>query len=308
MTKTSTTSATGSADVLAQKIDFAVAFRVRGANPNGDPLNGNEPRTFGDEGLGEMTDVAIKRKMRDRLLEAGLPIFVQSDDRRTDNFRSLRERLEAVVDIGQAPDAVAKAACSQWFDVRAFGQLLALKAKPKAKKAVKGKAAPESVEDASSEGEDGSISIGVRGPVSVQHALSREPVTIVSTQITKSVNAEGDGSKRSSDTMGMKHLVEDGVYVFYGAINPQLAERTGFTKADADSIKAVLPRLFENDVSSARPEGSMEVLDVAWVEHSSKLGAMSSAKVHRAMMFDTARGKFTLPSADGLKAENIPGF
>ena len=288
--------------VLGCKIDFAVAFRVRGANPNGDPLNGNEPRTFGDEGHGEVTDVAIKRKLRDRLLDAGHSIFVQSDDRRKDDAGSLRERLERVVNTAQAPDVVARKACEHWLDVRAFGQLLALKAK--GKKGAKAKAAAEEADG----GDDAAVSIGVRGPVTVQHALSCAPVSIVSTQITKSVNAEGEAGKRGPDTMGMKHVVEEGIYVFYGAMNPQLAERTGFTMADAQAIKAALPRLFENDASSARPEGSMEVLDVAWVEHDSKLGRMSSAKVHRALVFDPATGKFNLPLAEGIKAENISGF
>jgi len=70
------------------------------------------------------------------------------------------------------------------------------------------------------------------------------------------VSGEGDGSKRGSDTMGMKHRVDDAVYVFYGSMNPQLAERTGFSDADAEAIKAVLPKLFENDASSAAPKAA----------------------------------------------------
>ncbi len=296
---------------LANKIDFAVAFRVRGANPNGDPLNGNEPRTFGDEGFGEMTDVAIKRKLRDRLQESGQAIFVQADDRRVDDARSLRERLEAVIDIGQPAQAVQAAACKTWYDVRAFGQLLALKAKPKTA-AKKGKGAPakpvEGGEEAPEDGEDGSISIGVRGPVSVRHAISCAPISVVSTQITKSVSADGDGSKRGADTMGMKHLVEEAVYVFYGAINPQLAERTGFSAQDAELLKSVLPRMFENDVSSARPEGSMEVIEVMWCTHASKTGSQSSAKVHRALAFDPSEGRFAKPELAGVTVEAIGGF
>ena len=79
---------------LQNKIDFALVFRVKNANPNGDPLNGNRPRTdYG--GFGEMTDVCIKRKMRDRLQEAGQCIFVQSDDRKIDAETSLRNRAES---------------------------------------------------------------------------------------------------------------------------------------------------------------------------------------------------------------------
>jgi len=135
---------------------------------------------------------------------------------------------------------------------------------------------------ADEEGDTG-ISIPIAGPVTVQSAFSVLPVEVTSTQITKSVSGEGDGTKRGADTMGMKHRVDDGVYVFYGSMNPQLAERTGFTDEDADEIKKVLPKLFENDASSARPEGSMEVLKVIWWKHANKCGQYSSAKVHRTL-------------------------
>lgn len=83
--------------------------------------------------------------------------------------------------------------------------------------------------------------------------------------------------------MGMKHRVDFGVYVFYGSINTQLAEKTGFAHEDADKIRQALISLFENDTSSARPDGSMEVHSVYWWEHQSKLGQYSSAKVHRSL-------------------------
>jgi CRISPR-associated protein Csd2 len=83
--------------------------------------------------------------------------------------------------------------------------------------------------------------------------------------------------------MGMKHRVDKGIYVAYGAINTQLASKTRFSDADADKIKEALKTLFVNDVSSARPEGSMEVLKVIWWKHNSKSGQYSSAKVHRSL-------------------------
>jgi len=110
-------------------------------------------------------------------------------------------------------------------------------------------------------------------------------------------------------TMGMKHRVDDAVYVFYGSMNPQLAERTGFSDADAEAIKAVLPKLFENDASSARPEGSMEVLKVLWWRHDSRAGKYSSAKVHASLqMNEDGSGSYTLGQLDGLIPEEIPGF
>lgn len=282
---------------LQNKIDFAVILRVKNANPNGDPLNGNRPRTDYSN-FGEMTDVCIKRKIRDRLLESGQGIFVQSDDRKVDDAKSLRERAEAALGKQLGSDKTVQLACAQWFDVRAFGQLFALKSNKKAGK---------KKEDGSDEEGDTGVSIGIRGPVTVQSAFSVEPIDITSTQITKSVSGEGDGTKRGSDTMGMKHRVDQGVYVFYGSMNPQLAERTGFSDADAEAIKQVLPKLFENDESSARPAGSMEVLKVIWWQHNCKAGQYSAAKVHRTLTVHPD-GHFELASLPGLEPEVIDGF
>ena len=116
--------------------------------------------------------------------------------------------------------------------MRAFGQLFALKSNKKAGK---------KKEDGTDDEDDTGVSIGIRGPVTVQSAFSVEPIEVTSLQITKSVSGEGDGTKRSSDTMGMKHRVDHGVYVFKGSMNPQLAEKTGFSDDDAEAIKAVLP-------------------------------------------------------------------
>lgn len=282
---------------LQYKIDFAIIFNVTHANPNGDPLNGNRPRTdYG--GFGEITDVCIKRKIRDRLLESGAAVFVQSDDRRKDEYRSLADRARATLGEKLGGSETAKIACKTWFDVRTFGQLFAIKAGKKANKKDK--------DSTGSEGDSG-ISIGIRGPVSIQSAFSVEPVDITSTQITKSVSGEGDGSKRSSDTMGMKHRVDQGIYVCFGSMNPQLAERTGFSDEDAEALKAIFPRLFENDASSARPEGSMAVSKVFWWKHNCKAGQLSSARVHQTLSV-RPDGSFTLASLDGLDPDIIEGF
>lgn len=291
---------------LQHKIDFAVIFRVKNANPNGDPLNGNRPRTDYSN-YGEMTDVSIKRKIRDRLLERwvaagkaddGGMIFVQSDDRKADEHKSLRARAEAVLGKALGSDQTTSLACSKWMDVRAFGQLFALKSNKKAGK---------KNDDGSDDEGDTGVSIGIRGPVTVQSAFSVEPVDITSTQITKSVSGEGDGTKRSSDTMGMKHRVDHGIYRFFGSMNPQLAEKTGFSDADAHVLKDVLPKLFENDESSARPAGSMEVIKVIWWQHNCKSGQYSSAKVHRSLSVNPD-GSYSIDSLDGLVPECLDGF
>ncbi|HRK77235.1 MAG TPA: type I-C CRISPR-associated protein Cas7/Csd2 [Thiobacillus sp.] len=293
-------------NTLQNKIDFAVIFRVTNANPNGDPLNGNRPRTDYSN-YGEMSDVSIKRKLRDRLLERwidagrnddGNMIFVQSDDRKADDAKSLRARAEAGLGKELGSDKTADLACKKWLDVRAFGQLFALKSNKKAGK--------KNEDGSDAEGDTG-VSIGIRGPVTIQSAFSVEPIDISSLQITKSVSGEGDGSKRGSDTMGMKHRVDQGIYRFYGSMNPQLAEKTGFTDADAEAIKQALPRLFENDDAAARPAGSMEVLKVVWWRHHCKAGQHSSAKVHRTLTVN-ADGSYELANLDGLKPEEIEGF
>ena len=107
--------------------------------------------------------------------------------------------------------------------------------------------------------------------------------------------------------MGMKHRVDSAIYVTFGAMTPQLAERTGFSDEDAEKIKKILPKLFEGDASSARPEGSMAVVKVIWWQHSSKPGQYSSAKVHRTLDMQPD-GKYTLKNLDGLKPEEIDGF
>ena len=198
--------------VLNYKIDFVVLVSVIMANPNGDPLDGNRPRTD-FRGFGEISDVCIKRKIRNRMMDMGYGIFVQSDDKTADSYESLTERASNELPKTKDSDEYAKAACEKWLDVRAFGQVFAFKS--------------------------GNVSVGVRGPVSIHQAVSVSPVEIQSMQITKSVNSE-TSEKRSSDTMGMKHLVRFGLYKIKGSINVQLAEKTGFSCEDAQVIKEAL--------------------------------------------------------------------
>ncbi|MBD1221876.1 type I-C CRISPR-associated protein Cas7/Csd2 [Virgibacillus halodenitrificans] len=280
--------------VLDHKIDFAVVLSVSNANPNGDPLNGNRPRQNYD-GYGEISDVAIKRKIRNRLMDAGGAVFVQSNDRKVDDFKSLKDRAESNAELAKmlkaknsSPDDFAAIACEEWIDVRAFGQVFAFKGT--------------------------NLSVGVRGPVSIHTATSLNPIDITSMQITKSVNSV-TGEKKGSDTMGMKHRVDYGLYVFYGSINTQLAEKTSFSLGDAEKVKQALITLFENDSSSARPDGSMEVHKVYWWEHNSKMGQYSSAKVHRSLQITSEEEtpktiedySIKVNELDGLKLEVFDG-
>lgn len=260
-------------ETLQNKIDFAVVIAVQHANPNGDPLNGNRPRETYD-GYGEISDVCLKRKIRNRMMDMGKSIFVQSDDKKNDTYNSLEQRAKSNTEIKKIikeayknRDQIEEIACRTWMDVRSFGQVFAF-----------GKTTKNNSTDDSTKG----VSIGVRGPVSIHPAFSVSPVEMTSLQITKSVNGK-DENKISSDRIGMKHRVDFGVYVTYGSINCQLAEKTGFTAEDAEVIKESLKTLFENDASSARPEGSMAVVKLYWWKHNSKTGQYSSAKVHRTL-------------------------
>lgn len=267
---------------LENKIDFVVLVKVVNANPNGDPLNGNRPRvTYA--GNGEISDVCIKRKLRNRLQDMGEDVFVQSAERSNDGCTSLSERATKNIIGYSSNDEYAKLACEKWIDVRTFGQVFAFKSKDKKE----------------------NISVGVRGPVSIHQSMSCSAVDINSMQITKSVNGEPSEGK-GSDTMGMKHFVEFGLYTIKGSINVQLAEKTGFSEEDADKLKESLRTLFVNDASSARPDGSMEVITLYWWRHNNKIGQYSAAKVHNSVKVSLKEGVLIPTSEDDYNISIIP--
>ena len=134
---------------LQNKIDFVALISVNMANANGDPLNGNRPRTDYNN-YGEISDVCIKRKIRNRMQDQGYPIFVQSEDRCDDGLGSLSERASTTLKGIKNREEYTKKACETWLDVRAFGQVFAFKSKD-------------------------SVSAGVRGPVSIHQAVSISP-------------------------------------------------------------------------------------------------------------------------------------
>lgn len=272
--------------VLKNKIDFVAFVSVTNANGNGDPLDGNRPRTD-YRGFGEISDVCIKRKLRNRMQDMGECIFVQSEDRCNDGFSSLSERASSVIKSIKDRDEAAKKACETWLDVRSFGQVFAFK-------------------------DQQGASAGVRGPVSIHQAVSVSPVEVQSMQITKSVNGEkkGKGEARASDTMGMKHFVRFGLYEIKGSVNVQLAEKTGFTEDDADTLKECIRTLFVNDASSARPDGSMEVVRLFWWKHNCRDGQYSSAKVHRSVKVSLKDPDAVPSCADDyeITLEPLPGL
>ncbi|MGP1443620.1 MAG: type I-C CRISPR-associated protein Cas7/Csd2, partial [Dialister pneumosintes] len=241
------------------KVDFIMTIEVNNANPNGDPLAGNNPR-IDSKGYGEISDVCIKRKIRNRMQDEGYEIFVKSRERQDDGFNSLEERYNEFFKGEKDNLVVEKGFNEKWIDVRTFGQVITYEKK----------------------------SIGIRGPVSISIGKSLSPIDITTMQIVRSTNGMEAKSQsgRSSDTMGTKHYVEYGVYAIYGSVNCFFAEKTGFDKDDLEVLKESLRTLFINDSSSARPEGSMEVKEIFWFEHSSKLGNVSSAKIRELVTWD----------------------
>lgn len=272
---------------LQNKIDFTVLIKVVNANPNGDPLNGNRPRTT-YTGQGEISDVCLKRKIRNRLQDMGENIFVQSAERSDDGFTSLSERAAKNITDYKSNEEYAKKACEKWIDVRTFGQVFAFK---------------------SSKDKKEGVSVPVRGPVSIHQAVSCSPIDINSMQITKSVNSE-PGDKKGSDTMGTKHFVEFGLYRMKGSINVQLAEKTGYSEEDAELLKEALRTLFINDASSARPDGSMEVVSVYWWRHNNKIGQYSAAKVHDSLKIALKEGVLIPASVEDyeVRLEQLAGL
>ena len=279
---------------LSNKINFVAIVLVDMANPNGDPMADNMPRTTLD-GHGEIQTVCVNRKIRNRMMDLGHEIFVKPDDRCDDGCDTLAKRadkngLKKIKDR----DEFYRKACGMWTDVRTFGQVFSQ---------------PKSF---------GIRSLGVNGPVSIRETFSVEPIEIVSTQITKSTSGDKEeGQERGSDTMGMKHFVKHGVYVIRGTVSAHKAERTGFTDEDAELLKECLRTLFVNDSSAARPEGSMEVYKLFWFKHNNKLGQYSTGKVHRSVRINVKPGVDIPKSIDdydivlnplpGLEVEEIDG-
>lgn len=261
--------------MINNKVDFLMTIEVKNANPNGDPLAGNMPR-IDSLGYGIISDVCIKRKIRNRMqdqfkendLGEGYDIFVKANDRIDDDFRSLEKRYKAYFDKEKDNEIIEKSMNEKWIDVRSFGQVVTFNKK----------------------------SIGIRGPVSISISKSLDPVITETMQIVRSTNGQDAGEKRSSDTMGSKNFIDYGVYLVQGSVNSFYSERTGFDEKDLEILKEALRTLFINDVSSARPDGSMEVKEIYWFTHSNKLGNVSSAKIKQLVNYDQIDINNTNPS------------
>lgn len=244
--------------MFTKRIDFALVITATRCNPNGDPTTDNIPRQD-YSGYGEISDVCLKHKVRQRLYENGENVLLYSDF--LNKQSSMKYRLESDIEIKNLmkngdTDALIKKACEKWIDVRTFGQVIPLKTKS-------------------------GTTANVRGPMSLSIARTLEPVDIIPMPITKCLNLEGEGKKESS-TLGMKYIIDKGAYVSYGSIKPFDANRIGFSDEDAEKLKLAMAQLLENDASSARPSGSM-TCTLYWWDQKLPGAKVSPAIVHRSL-------------------------
>jgi CRISPR-associated protein Csd2 len=263
---------------LSRRHDFALIFDVTNGNPNGDPDAGNLPRLDPETNHGLVSDVSLKRKIRNyvELAQngvAGHHIYVQEgailNDQHRKAYVALRpDDAKAAKDAKLNPKDDAEAIglrdwmCANFFDVRTFGAVMST-----------------------------GINCGqVKGPVQMTFASSVEPILPVEITITrmaatneaeKKKAVEGtDGDQRSDNrTMGRKHIVPYGLYVAHGFISAKFAERTGFSDADLDLLFEALASMFEHDRSAAR--GEMTTRRLIVFRHDNALG---NAPAHR--LFD----------------------
>lgn len=253
---------------LNNRYDFVLVFDVRDGNPNGDPDAGNLPRLDAESGHGLVTDVSLKRKVRNfvGLVKGETPPF----DIYVKEKAVLNQTHEkAYVEIGAGEelkgdkkrkgsgDTVDKARqwmCANFYDVRTFGAVMST-----------------------------GINCGqVRGPVQLTFARSIDPIIAQEHSITRmAVATEAEAEKQQGDnrTMGRKHTVPYGIYVAHGFVSAFLAKQTGFGEADLELLWQALEQMFEHDRSAAR--GEMATRGLYVFKHESELG-----NAHAHALFD----------------------
>lgn len=229
-------------NIMDCRQDFMMLISVRHATLNGDPAT-NRPRVDLD-GYGLVTDVCIKHKIRTQLAGAGEPVLIQGDADTNDGFRTVKSRLKAceAAENAKTDEAKKLAVAESFIDARAFGFLVPAKK------------------------QDGPT-LSMRGPVSIDIGITVSPVNIIPMEITKSTNMEQEEGYESS-RMGVKPLVEFGLYVVTGTISPWVAEKTGFTYDDLEKVKEAMTRIFDDkDISAARPGSSIAIEHLYWWDH-----------------------------------------
>lgn len=266
---------------IANRYEFVYLFDVSNGNPNGDPDAGNLPRLDPETNQGLVTDVCLKRKIRNYVsLEteggAGYAIYMQEKSVLNNQHELAWKALEIPADAKDGykklPKDVAKAKeltdwmCSNFFDVRTFGAVMTT-----------------------------GVNCGqVRGPIQMAFATSIDPVVPMEISITRmAVTTVKEAEEQSGDnrTMGRKHIIPYGLYRAHGFISAKLAERTGFSEADLELLWRSLINMFEHDRSAARGEMAARKLIVFKHEH-----PMGNAPAH--VLFDTVKVERVQGEAD----------
>lgn len=260
---------------LDNRYDFVLAFDVKDGNPNGDPDAGNLPRVDPETGRGLVTDVCIKRKIRNYVgLRHGeqppYEIYIKEkailNNQNTKAYKGIgaMEQLEGDKKRkgGGKVDEARAWMCRNFYDVRTFGAVMST-----------------------------GVNCGqVRGPVQLTFARSVDPVIASEHSITRmAVATEAEAEKQDGDnrTMGRKFTIPYGLYVAHGFISAHLADQTGFGEKDLELLFEALSNMFEHDRSAAR--GEMTTRGLYVFKHSSKLGNAHAHNLFSLVQFSLKR-------------------
>lgn len=238
-------------ETIKNRYDFVFYFDVKDGNPNGDPDAGNLPRVDAETGNGLVTDVCIKRKVRNYIsvVKNGISqfdIFIKEKAILNNLIDKAHEEDEVKKkEKGEKTEAARMVMCKNYYDIRTFGAVMST-----------GKNAGQ-----------------VRGPIQITFARSVDPIVALEHSITRmAVTTEAEAEKQSGDnrTMGRKYTVPYGLYRGHGFISAHLAEQTGFSDEDLNLFFEAMQNMFEHDRSAARGEMNLRKLIV--FKHSSALG------------------------------------
>lgn len=274
------------AEAIKNRYEFVVFFDVENGNPNGDPDAGNMPRIDPETGYGLVTDVCLKRKIRNFVEtakegESGYRIYIKdnvplntSDREACDYFGVVPDKLkEAKKKDPDLDEKIRDFMCRNFFDIRSFGAVMTTFVK-------------------------GALNCGqVRGPVQLGFARSVDPILPQEVTITRvAITTEADAEKKGTE-MGRKYIVPYGLYRAEGYVSANLAHKTtGFSEEDLELLWTAILNMFENDRSAAR--GKMAVRELIIFRHDSELGC---APAHKLFELVTAARKpdVTVPRCYG---------
>ena len=243
---------------LKNRIDFVYLFDVQDGNPNGDPDAGNLPRIDAETGMGLVTDVCLKRKVRNyvqtkKKLIDGFDVFIKEKAVLNDEIDRACEDEQVKSKAEKEKTAAARMyMCKHYYDVRTFGAVMST-----------GKNAGQ-----------------VRGPIQLTFSRSVEPITQTEHSITRvavATQAEAEKQKGDNHTMGRKSTIPYGLYVCHGFISANLAKGTGFSEEDLQLLWEALGNMFDEDHSAAR--GLMTAQKLFVFRHDSELGNVQASKL-----------------------------